>query len=397
MSGPVQTGPRRGPRILVAVVLLFAIGALFGVVAIQLRDAIDADTAFVTAERSGVEYMRPVSRLVIELSKAQSAAVRNAPVDAVALQAAVSGVSDVDGGHGLELRTEQRWADLRTQIESVTGERPTGAAAMQRYGDLIAMANELARRVADTSNLILDPQLDSYYLMDTVLLQLPTAVTAAGRAADRTYLTPPSSSSSKNSSEPPNIDVAVDRYVVASSTDTIGTSVRKALDQTDRSTMGARLTEPLDVFRAAAAQLASPVVLKQADNVPDARALADAASHVRDAALPLANAVLDELDGLLAQRQQELATQRLYALASITGGVVLGVVLLWWAVPARGRGRAADLSAVTAAGEPAQLRDVASVSVQLPAVDARDLLAIEELVHVGRGVRARPRDESNAE
>jgi hypothetical protein len=173
--------------------------------------------------------------------------------------------------------------------------------------------------------------------------------------------------------------------------------VRKALDSTNRSTMGARLTEPLDVFRPAVEQLAAPVVLKQADNGPDSRALGEAAARLRDAALPLAVAVLDELDGLLAQRQGQLATQRLYALASITGGVILGVVLLWWSVPARGRGRGADMGAVTASGEPAQLRDVASVSVQLPAVDARDLLAIEELVHVGRGVRARPRDESNAE
>jgi hypothetical protein len=71
---------------------------------------------------------------------------------------------------------------------------------------------------------------------------------------------------------------------------------------------------------------------------------------------------------------------------------VLGVVLLWWSIPARGRSRGDEIAGLR--DEAAQPLDVASVSVQLPAVDARDLLAIEELVHIGRGVRARPKDEA---
>ncbi len=392
MTAPTQTRFRRAPRILVAVVLLCAISALYGALAIQLRDAIDADAAFVTAERQGVEYMRPLSRLVVELSKAQSAAVRKTTVDSVALEAGMAGVADADRLYGADLRTEQRWTDLRAQIEKVGAERPTGAAAMERYGDLIALAADLARRVADTSNLILDPELDSYYLMDTALLQLPAAVAAAGRAADRAYLTPAASSTRQTPTV--SVDVAVDRQLVAAAAQSMATSVRKAMEETNRSVMGTNLTEPLDVFRAAVDQLAPPAVLKQTDDLPDAHVMADAAARVRDAALPLATAVLGELDALLGQRQTQLGTQRLYALASVVGGVVLAVVLLWWSVPPRGRGRGAELEAVTGTGDPAQLRDVASVSVQLPAVDARDLLAIEELVHVGRGVRARPRDES---
>src|SRR5262245_32842446 len=119
MSAPTQPRFRRGPRILVAAVLLCAISALYGALAIQLRDAIDADAAFVTAERHGVEYMRPLSRLVVELSKAQSASVRRTTVDSVALGAAMAGVSEADRIHADALRTEQRWTDLRSQIESV--------------------------------------------------------------------------------------------------------------------------------------------------------------------------------------------------------------------------------------------------------------------------------------
>ena len=71
-------------------------------------------------------------------------------------------------------------------------------------------------------------------------------------------------------------------------------------------------------------------------------------------------------------------------------GVLLGAMLLWFSIPPPGHG---DHPADGMVGSPTP--DVASVSVQMPAVDARDLLAIEELVHVGRGVRARPRDEAD--
>ncbi len=188
MTRPTQLRVRRGPRILVAIVLLFAIGGLFGVLVTQLRSANADDADFVAAERHGVAYLRPLNRLLVELTRAQSAAVRGAAVDSVALNAAVAGVAEADRAYGGVLRTERRWTDLRGEIEKAPTERPAGAAALARYADLVTLANDLARRVGDTSNLILDPQLDSFYLMDTALLQLPEVLTATGRAADHAYL-----------------------------------------------------------------------------------------------------------------------------------------------------------------------------------------------------------------
>ena len=39
-------------------------------------------------------------------------------------------------------------------------------------------------QVANGSNLILDPDLDTYYLMDTLIAKLPTAADQAGRTKD---------------------------------------------------------------------------------------------------------------------------------------------------------------------------------------------------------------------
>jgi hypothetical protein len=390
MSSTREPAFRRGPRIAIAVVLLAGIGALFGTLTVQLRAAIEFDVSVVAAERTGVEYLRPVTRLVIEVSKAQAAAVRGSAVDSVALEAAMSGVTAADEAHGEDLRAQQRWSQLSVAIGQVIAERPTGAVAIERYADLLDLTVELARRVGDTSQLILDPQLDSYYLMDAVLLQLPTAVTSAGRAADRAHLVPRFQGDSGD--EAIDVDVALERYRLASAAAVLRASVLRATEETDRASMAAALTEPLDVFRSAVEQLAPSAVLRQSAEAPGAAALAEAATRVRDAALPLANAVLSELDAVLAARHDALAGQRLTALGFAGGGVIAGVILLWWSVPPRGRARGDG--GTLAASDDTGHRDVASISVQMPAVDARDLLAIEELMHVGRGVRARQRDEA---
>jgi hypothetical protein len=389
MTTSLGVRTRRGPRIFVAVLLVLALGGLFGALAGQLRGAIDGDARFVAAERQGVAYLRPLTRLVAGLANAQSAAVRGQPIDPVEVDAAAAAVSDLDKRTGAELRTQQRWADLRTEVEKVLSERPTGRAAMARFSDVVGLATELARTVGDTSNLILDPELDSFYLMDTALLQMPTILTAPGRSADHTYL-----ASAKDADHPDLIDAAVARQQVATATEAIGTGLRKAIDATTGGTLGPGLTEQLDAFRSAVDRAASPAALRQVAGPADAGALFAAAQQVRETALPLATAVLTELDNLLAAREGALRIQRTIALATTAAGVILGVILLWWSVPARGRGQGAE-TAADYRGEGGHPLDVASVSVQLPELDARDLLAFEELVHVGRGVRARPKDEAD--
>ena len=50
------------------------------------------------------------------------------------------------------------------------------------HAQLLADIQALMARVGDTSNLILDPDLDSYYLMDAVLLKLPEGAQLSGKA-----------------------------------------------------------------------------------------------------------------------------------------------------------------------------------------------------------------------
>ena len=60
------------------------------------------------------------------------------------------------------------WQRLRDQITKLDQ-----AASAKRHLDLVAAIRTMITHAGDTSNLILDPDLDSYYLMDATLLALP--------------------------------------------------------------------------------------------------------------------------------------------------------------------------------------------------------------------------------
>src|SRR5262249_12604260 len=151
----------------------------------------------------------------------------------------------------------QRWADLRTQITSATTARLTGEAAYRTYTGMVTLAVELAREAGGTSNLILDPELDTYYLMDTALLRGPDVLLSAGRAAALAVL------ATLTPSEAGRSRVAVARYQVAVASDAVGAGLRKALDATDSTTLGQNVTGQLDAFRSAVDTFVPPATLLQ--------------------------------------------------------------------------------------------------------------------------------------
>lgn len=77
----------------------------------------------------------------------------------------------------LPAKLAAQWQILRN---SQTSGSPAGFD--RQYDDLKQRISGLISRVGDTSNLILDPVLDSYYLMDVVLLAIPQAQQRVGEA-----------------------------------------------------------------------------------------------------------------------------------------------------------------------------------------------------------------------
>ncbi|MGZ3790186.1 MAG: hypothetical protein ACXVLQ_16760 [Bacteriovorax sp.] len=63
---------------------------------------------------------------------------------------------------------KKEWSDLKSQQLSLTPSK-----SLEKHAHLIADLRGMITHLGDTSNLILDPDLDSYYLMDVTLLTLP--------------------------------------------------------------------------------------------------------------------------------------------------------------------------------------------------------------------------------
>jgi signal transduction histidine kinase/DNA-binding response OmpR family regulator/HPt (histidine-containing phosphotransfer) domain-containing protein len=158
-----------------------------GVVLSLLRDEINKDIRFAQKEIDGIAYLRPLrhllehtgqARLRARLFAAGKVTVRpelmlyhadiDADLEALAMQEKLFGVK-LETARRFEL-LKDNWAFLRETVRNLdtrdTVELHT--RFLQEILDLIA-------HVGDRSNLILDPDLDTYYLMDAVLLKLPAA------------------------------------------------------------------------------------------------------------------------------------------------------------------------------------------------------------------------------
>ena len=150
--------------------------------------------AFAEKERLGVEYNRHLRRLFDELEKHRGMTMAYASGDA-ALEAplrraqlgvgtAITAVDRVDRELGGTLDTREKWQALRARWlqlkDEVLSRSPREGFESQTavIGDLLA----LVTHVGDTSNLIVDPELDSYYLMDTLITRLLRVVEDLGQA-----------------------------------------------------------------------------------------------------------------------------------------------------------------------------------------------------------------------
>ena len=157
------------PRKFALISLLFVIplGLTLTLWLSEVRERI----AFAEKERTGLLYVSAVHRLLEPLLLGREPDVA----------AAVAAIDALDPRFERELEVGELWARLR-------------AAALDPGAPLEARSHEalgLIAHAGDTSNLILDPELDSYYLMDAVVTRLPelavqlAGVPVASRAAAR--------------------------------------------------------------------------------------------------------------------------------------------------------------------------------------------------------------------
>ena len=158
---------------------------------------INANIRFSALEEMGNEYQRPLEKLLNHLGRQQLLAMRQKNGlagletqlrgEADAIDKAFAALEAVDKFRGTDLQftdeglggkrnrqhlkvglVKSEWEELRKGLANATVEESD-----KLHEHLIANIRAMITHAGDTSNLILDPDLDSYYLMDCTLLALP--------------------------------------------------------------------------------------------------------------------------------------------------------------------------------------------------------------------------------
>lgn len=134
-------------------------------------------------ERIGVEYIKPIRHLIQNIQKHQVAFLAgSAETSALEnqIEQDIRSAQEVDSRYGKDLKTThglsglvEKWSTTKSLIlRSSSNAKPENINSA--YDDIVGKSIlPLIIQAGDTSNLILDPDLDSYYAMDNVVINLP--------------------------------------------------------------------------------------------------------------------------------------------------------------------------------------------------------------------------------
>jgi signal transduction histidine kinase/DNA-binding response OmpR family regulator/HPt (histidine-containing phosphotransfer) domain-containing protein len=175
------------------IAVLFTVPLLL--VSLFLTRELNDRNQFALRELTGNEYLRPLRVLMEVLQRQRRMHCRiDAPISgdqqaalADQLELALRSVQETDHALGERLNVSNDWRDLERGIRGWQDENPSRSPG-ERFEELtrqIAAVVELMNNVGDRSNLILDPDLDSYYLMEAVVERLPLMIEEAQQALCR--------------------------------------------------------------------------------------------------------------------------------------------------------------------------------------------------------------------
>lgn len=156
---------------------------------------INEDIRFLQNERDGVEYIAAVRTPIeyIQQHRGTMAAVlagddaaargratelRRRVGDSLAALASVDQALGDSLGTGARMQSiRQSWQQLEGRADSLSPEQ-----SFSQHTDLVADLMDLIRHVADTSEITLDPSLDTYYLGDALVNSIPSLTETMGQA-----------------------------------------------------------------------------------------------------------------------------------------------------------------------------------------------------------------------
>jgi methyl-accepting chemotaxis protein len=185
---------------------------------------------FSAKERLGVVAIRPMVELLGAVGEARARAARGEPGGAADVQAGAARVDAQLTALGDRLDVSAGWTALKAKLAAAADD-----ASFDAWAGISVDTVALIADAADVSNLTLDPDLDSYYLMDAFTVKIPTLLNSIGLAADLSAIDATSHAS----------DVAIANANLASAQASIASDFQKATQHTDDAQLGPATSGPL--------------------------------------------------------------------------------------------------------------------------------------------------------
>ena len=261
--------------------------------------------SFANDEQVGVTYLAPATSLLGAIVSTRSVAVgvasgQASPASlrtaAARVRTGITGMQTVQAA-GAQLRLNRQWARLRNQIDSVL-RAPIGTPARElaAYDGLTSGLEGLIATDGNNSQMILDPDNDSYYLMDAVLNRVPLLIDAVGQAADLQRVL---ATSSLTLAQRLQLDAL--KGTIATTLANSDPDYASAFANTHDATVRRTLRGPLDNFDVAIATATRQLSAAISHSPAPAAAMALAAG-ARTGGLNLSSATLPAIDQLLQSR-----------------------------------------------------------------------------------------------
>jgi methyl-accepting chemotaxis protein len=276
--------------------LLLAAGAWFASAQESLR--------FSVKERQGVAFARELvalQALLIEQRQAALGGDGGAAPDAKAaltgrIQAAVAKVKALHAASGDAMGTAAALQALEENQAALQQAGANPAEAIAAHSKVIAAAIDLLGVVVDGSNLSLDPQFDTYYLIDGAFVQLPRLAEETARLLAMAVAV----------AQGLNVDAAVVKAMTVAETqgDVSEAQLASALAKVESVHPGLRAAWQYDEFQKTVHGLHDKLAASD-----DVRGLLASGAKVTDAMSVLQGRMIERLDALLAARVDGLVRQ----------------------------------------------------------------------------------------
>jgi methyl-accepting chemotaxis protein len=287
---------------------------------------------FSAKEQLGVAFNRDIFPLIDLAQQAR----RDAAAAAVTGSAPATQSEVLSKLKAAQLKLAQTNTRLGTELDSgkayaavaaawSEAERATGASVFKAHTVHVEALVTLLQSITDNSNLTLDPDIDSYYLMDAALFRIPDMVESAGKlrglglAVMKAGAVTPEQQAVLNDVIPVadfqylNMKSGLDKAFAYNSALKGKVNAQQAVDDTG-------------VFFA----LARKSVINTQDFSPEAQALyLQAGNKAIDSQYALAQRLMTELDGLIAKRIASMRTDMWVSIAILVISVLLAAYLFF--------------------------------------------------------------------